>query len=650
MLAPPLLECFRPMETSKSFLLALVALICAVSGIWFGGLRTELAIQRELAAIPKPSDTPFFRCADSFYWVSYAREMIERRSARVRFTEMDNAPFGRPNYGWASLNAWYLVALAALWSAASGLAIKTALLPAALWSGPLLYFSALAFVLAIGRWKRRLTPAIAAAVILATSPRVYDDFGYAVPGHHGWHDLACFATLVFLAWAVGNGRSSRLFIAAGIAGAIAIWIGVTQQAFGFAAAGIGAVAGMVWSKYLNRSKSASEGRDEVLMQPELWRLFGLVGAGAALVFYVVEYAPALLTMRLEVNHPIYALAFFLGGELLCRTQRLFFSARSNASDRLWAGACVLGLIALGGMIFLGPAAWHTMRQPFMQRLHEEIAEFQPITRALGAASFLVLGPPLFLVAIALWRAGGRCLTTRYRTALLVTTLPTLAAVGLSLVQLRWAGIAGAAAAALAAVLFAAPANTEASSRRSMMPAWQAACILLSLGAAAGWTLLRNSENAAQIRAEAFERLATMEVASVLETDGKAAQPIALFSGQKERQAWVDYAAGIRSVGSLYWDSPDGIRAEAEFLATYDEASARRIAQDRGINYVVVSRNAGDVIAYHYMWQGMRNTPQVRQTLAYRLAAPSPNPPAWLQLMPAATPAIQGQDLRIYRVL
>jgi hypothetical protein len=235
-------------------------------------------------------------------------------------------------------------------------------------------------------------------------------------------------------------------------------------------------------------------------------------------------------MRLEVNHPIYVLAFFLGGELLCRTQRLFLGEGSSKSDGLWAAVSALGLLAIGGIIFFGPMEWHAMRQPFMRRLHQEIAEFQPITRSQGAASLLILGPPIFLVGVAFWRIGASCLTIRYRMALLVTACPTLVAVTLSLFQLRWAGIAGAAAAALGAILFVAPMR-EAGRPRLTPPSWQASCILFSLGAAAGWTLLHNSDNAAEIRAETIDRLAAMEVASVLQADSKAVHPIAMFCGQ-----------------------------------------------------------------------------------------------------------------------
>ncbi len=239
-------------------IIAVLALVCASSGIWFGGLRNEVEIAKRFEQLPRLDDTPFFRCADSFYWVSYAREMLDTGNLRARFTRMDNAPYGRPNYGWASLNAWYLIALAKVWSVATGMPVRAALLPAAMWSGPILYSLALIVILVIGWLGGSFPSAAAAALIFGSAPRIYDDFAYAVPGHHGWHDLACFATFAILAAAIRKMDSRRLFAAAGFAGAVAIWIGATQQAFGLAAAGIGAVAGMIVSRFaVNKASSIS---------------------------------------------------------------------------------------------------------------------------------------------------------------------------------------------------------------------------------------------------------------------------------------------------------------------------------------------------------------------------------------------------------
>lgn len=418
---------------------------------------------------------------------------------------------------------------------------------------------------------------------------------------------------------------------------------------------------MIVSRVAHRERStasSANGTTADLPTPEAWRAFGVTGGAAAIILYLIEYAPGPFTMRLEVNHPVYALGFLLGGEFLCRAQRLLFPiAKGRKVDLLIAVASAASLAGIAATLFFGPAEWHAMRQPFMQRVHHEIAEFQPLSPARG---LLILGAPIFLVGAAFWRVLLGRRKMRDRVALLVCACPTAVAIGLSFVQLRWAEIAGASA-ALAAVLFADlghdrnPAAAGGTSRQSAgrltsIPLLHAICVCLSLGLIAGWSISCNQHDPPRVRAEVIDRLATMEVASVLQTDAKTPNPIALFCGQKERQTWIDYVTAIRSVGSLYWDNPNGIRDEAEFLATYDEGAAHRIARARGINYVVVSPSGGNVIAYHYMWQGNKSAPRIRETLAYRLAAPIPSPPEWLQLLPRSTPAIRSEDLRVYRVL
>lgn len=304
----------------------------------------------------------------------------------------------------------------------------------------------------------------------------------------------------------------------------------------------------------------------------------------------------------------------------------------------------------------------------MQRLHQEIAEFQPMTPGSG---LLMLATPIFLTALATWRAFIHGQAARYRIALLVCACPTAAAILLTFVQLRWAGIAGACAAALASVLFLdhttsgvveqpgltslAPVTTDQKWARSDLKVSSApfACatwICLLSGLTLLWNVAGNREDLPRVRAEIVDRLATMEVASVLQADSKVANPIAIFCGQKEREAWINYVTNIRSVGSLYWDNPLGMRDEAEFLATYDEEAAHRIARRRGLNYVVVSPSGGNIIAYHYIWQGNKDDPRIRQTLAYRLTAPNPSPPHWLQPVLCSSPAIRSEHLRVYRVL
>jgi len=181
-----------------------------------------------------------------------------------------------------------------------------------------------------------------------------------------------------------------------------------------------------------------------------------------------------------------------------------------------------------------------------------------------------------------------------------------------------------------------------------LPIFHATCVGLSVLLVAIWSVRRNNDNTEQVRAEIVDRAATMEVAGMLESEAETRKPIVIFSDQKIRQAWVGYVTGI--LGSLYWDNPSGIRDEAEFLATYNEETAHELAREHGITYVVTTPNGESAVAYHYMWQGNKTSPQIRQTLAYRLAAPTPSPPSWLQLVPTGDGALAVKGIRVYRVL
>ncbi|MGH8099772.1 MAG: hypothetical protein ACREIW_00645, partial [Chthoniobacterales bacterium] len=152
----------------SSLLIGGVGIFCAIAGLWFGGARSEFEIAQILTQSHHTTSTPFFRCADSFYWVAYAREMIDTGKLRVRVSNLDNAPYGRPNIGWASLNAWYLVALAKAWSIATGTAVRQALPPAAMWANPLLYIGVLTTLLGIGLYVKNIPAAAAAVLVLGT--------------------------------------------------------------------------------------------------------------------------------------------------------------------------------------------------------------------------------------------------------------------------------------------------------------------------------------------------------------------------------------------------------------------------------------------------------------------------------------------------
>jgi hypothetical protein len=66
--------------------------------------------------------------------------------------------------------------------------------------------------------------------------------------------------------------------------------------------------------------------------------------------------------------------------------------------------------------------------------------------------------------------------------------------------------------------------------------------------------------------------------------------------------------------------------------------------------VIVAAGQGSINSFLYILHGVHQSPEIHKTLAYRLAAPAPKPPAWMQLLPTTTPAMSKESMRIYRVL
>lgn len=103
------------------------------------------------------------------------------------------------------------------------------------------------------------------------------------------------------------------------------WIGVWGGIFGAAIGG-----GFTFGLAQNPEEKTSLGRTD----PTLWRVWGCAAGLASLFFYLLEYAPAHFSMRLEVNHPLYSLALVGAGDVMCRLC-WFIGGREEAQTGFW---------------------------------------------------------------------------------------------------------------------------------------------------------------------------------------------------------------------------------------------------------------------------------------------------------------------------
>jgi asparagine N-glycosylation enzyme membrane subunit Stt3 len=279
---------------------------------------TALGEKGRSAPVPDPGSptgyqdgrrSQILQSTDGYHWVMQTQLMIASGDWRVRRVTYDNAPDGREVH-WCSPLHWWLAAVAWADHVVTGRSWLVAVEHAALYAGPVLLGL---FLLAVVPWTARRFGAWPAALLAAGLVAVVPfsgEYGTGSFDHHGVAASCALLTVLFLGagWISPPAPARRAFIASGIAGAAGLWVNAASLIP--VLAGIG--AGALLAQQLGR------GGQSATADPRRWRTWGLAGGIASLLFYLVEYFPGHLGWRLEVNHPLYALAWAGAGDLLAR--------------------------------------------------------------------------------------------------------------------------------------------------------------------------------------------------------------------------------------------------------------------------------------------------------------------------------------------
>lgn len=593
----------------------------------------------------------FFGDPDAYHWLSFTRDLRASGHFRVRHTFADNAPYGRDVH-WAQLPIWMLAGMSFALERAGGLPPPLALE----WAGRLLMplagflFCAALFWLA-ARW---LSSLLAWALVLPTAFSSFYDFHPLRPDHHGFQiAFAVLSLLCLLCSGMGWHRTGspqpsvghdllptladarKRFVASGILGGMALWLGATVFAFTLFAI----AAGTAFAVFRSSPADNSVG---VAFRPELFRWWGFAGAGTSLLFYLLEYAPSHFSMRLEVNHPLYALCWLGTAECLRAVARWKQGrATFRWQDGFLAGLGLLAAAALPAFVLFGPAAWYLPRAPLMLRLHARfIIEFLPLWEAaspkvyLGHLPLLLLGgAALALTGFLSWR---NRLPFAFQAPLRLLSVVAVWVFILFHWQGRWVQFLAPffilfAAFGLAALIDGARGH---SARRlpSGLPILLGILLLAQAGHAARGALrpLRQL-----IRVEAMDELwFKYMLQRNLMLQLKASAP-----GQRLRlilpaeMAPAAYYFGVGdAIGSLYWENLEGLTATAEFLG--DSAAglrAREIARERGITHVLLNQGLDDASMFYHLLDGKTDRDGLLRTVGGVLSdSAGIRAPGWLR--------------------
>jgi hypothetical protein len=612
-------------------------------------------------AVP-PGSQRFFFDNDSYYWVTFARQMVETGEWRIRHTYADNVPYGREVH-WSQSVMWLLVGFGYVRHLVTGEAMVAAIEGASIWVNPfLLVFFMVGFSWLISR-RMGVVAGVFFALTFVTVPDVKWMFNPFHVGHHGLHVAFSLGTVLCLVlgglgWVkkrrpeeppessdralgyfkplqiMGKAQARRYFAAAGIFTGLGLWIGATVQFFTIGALAVGSVTLVCFMP-----ASLTDERSEYV--PELWRAWGLCASMVGLVFYLIEYFPSHMAMRLEVNHPFYILSVFCIGELMVQLTR--WRARG------WQGGVVGGLklVALVGgvvlvpvLILFGPSQWHNLRDAQMARQHQFILEFytyfhmhpeHPVTDWFGDRYGIL---PFFLMgALALALAGPRRTKLHEWAGLWISFFLCLFSMLLALWQVRWAGLHASMITWLMVVVahiaWRNVLDLPAAKRR--MEVWVVLGGLVLVQAAA-FSVREFSEpigiQEGRITARLWIDAAMSKHLAEGLRDESRGRPLRVLCSP-DLAPVLYYFGGIPSVASLYWENVQGLHDAAAFFADRGDSMARQIAQERGLTCVLVSQDDRVAAEFNYIQTGNRSVADAQSTLLAKLFPSRRELPRWI---------------------
>ncbi|HEY1110038.1 MAG TPA: protein kinase, partial [Opitutaceae bacterium] len=325
--------------------------------------------------------------SDAQTWVRHALSLLEGDSIQLRHTTIDNAPTGREVH-WSSLWAWCIAGAGKLHHWFTGLPLPQAVERSTLWLAPAVF---LGLTLTLSAWAARrlgLVAGVLVAVMLVCHDRIFEGFFPGYVDHHGLLTLAVFglllgAVVMRAGWWRRSGdmqrdavarqsvRSAAIFSA--VAGGLGLWIGAASVIPSIAVVGIGGLLAVVFSG------RAATRRGEVFA-PEAWRLWGRLGAGVSFAAYLFEYFPRHMGLRLEVNHPFYALAWLWAGELIAALgERWLNPGGSKPLKRSLLAWSAVGLALAPLALMLGGSKVFVLFDPFVGALYRDyVQEFRPL--------------------------------------------------------------------------------------------------------------------------------------------------------------------------------------------------------------------------------------------------------------------------------
>lgn len=582
--------------------------------------------------------------ADTAHWIMQTQSMIAAGDWRVRHVDYDHAPEGREVH-WAAPFHWWLAGLAWADHLISGRPIGVSVERATLWAGPLMFgLFLIALIPFLSRRFSRTAAAVIAISLVATYS-FYIDFRAGRADHHGIANICGLLTVLFLLTGCLADEKRRVrswFVASAVAGGTGLWISAATQVPVLIGVGLG-ILGASW---LGRKTPE---RVAWLVDPAVLRLWGLVGGGVSLAAYLIEYFPHHLGWRLEVNHPLYAIAWMGAGEVL-RVSTVATRRGLRALERrdvVNGTVAVLAVLALPITILLFTAEVFVVADPFVWKIHNlYIGEFQTVARVISVQGWtgtkMTSVLPVLLLVLPVASLFRKQTPPEGKALLAVALAPALIGWMLGSDQIRWLGLALALTVPVVALHLRMVKNRTVSVPGSPI-LWAIVCALVFVPGTV--SAVRRAILSGEPDLEDVQSLAARDVAHWLRirTNG-APTVVAAPPGTTSK---LIYFGGLSGLGTLYWENAGGLRVSAEFFGAPTAAAAHDLAERLGVTHIVlISWDAFELdLAKAYRGVDPRG-PTPGDTLAANLLG-GLIPPLWLRGLPFVLP--EHEDLTDERV-
>jgi tRNA A-37 threonylcarbamoyl transferase component Bud32 len=586
--------------------------------------------------------------ADAQIWVRHALALTEGNTLQLRHTDIDNAPQGREVH-WNSAWAWCIAGAGKLHQVFNGLPLPRATERATLWLNPLVMLACILALSASAARRAGVLAGVVVAVAMLGHDRVYEGFFPSYVDHHGLATVAVFG-LVLGAVFMGGGwwqptRAGLSFLPrspsavqraatwSAVAGACGMWISAASTLPVIAIVG---AAGLM-AVLICGPRATQQG---MVFDAGGWRRWGRVGALLSFGFYLLEYFPGHLGFRLEVNHPLLALAWLGGGEFIAQLGERWLAPREKRWQQLGALLWPVLALAVAVTIVVGGKAVFSVMDPFLATLHRDyISEFQPLARTvrgMDAATVvrmgLVDGMPL-LAAIA-------TLAYRRREApisLWFATLVAAALVGLAFAQARWLLNVSGASIALTLVLIW---HWTAAARERAQWIVALASVAVLFAPSTVHRYMSAAHDVAQRRVSPHDAANALsrDIAAALRASQPQGEIVLLAS--PNASTTIGYYGRFKTLGTLYWENSDGLKTAAEILGARSDAEAETLARARHVTHVALVSDENFIGPYYRLLHPGATDAEIEQCFGVRLLRGRPVP-AWLEAIPYQVP----EDLR-----